>query len=115
MNELELNFTIFTPTHETIDNSILYEIRKELSRLLHQHGFGSSIEINGDRFINEYAIPSTDAFFEPENDFFIAFTWMYPLAHGDIRGIVEELLPDFTNYVMGLNQTLMIHSRMVFT
>lgn len=114
MNELELNFTIFTPNHDTIDNSIIYEIRKELSRLLHQYGFGSSIELNDDRFMNEYAIPSTDAYFEPENDLFIAFTWLYPLAHGDIRSITEELLPDFTNYVMGLNQQLIIHTRLFF-
>ena len=115
MDHIDLNFLFHDHDHpdRVFSNNQLYEIRREVSRMMEEAGFGAQMENGPEKFGNTWAIPIDDTFFLPENHLFIAFTWRAPLAHGDLTTLVREGIPRLTEFVHA-NFDIRVLSRLIF-
>ena len=101
MDHIDLNFMFFDRNNpdRPFSNQQLFEIRREVSRIMENAGFGASLDNGADKFANTWAMPVDDTYFIPENRLFIAFTWRAPLVHGSISHLVTDGIPHLIDFV----------------
>ena len=94
-----LSFQFLYRTHDPIENHVVYNIRKDIANMMRDCEFGEVLEQDESKFINEYAIPTTDDLFIPENDLFISFAFELPLRHGNLARLLVEEIPQFYRHI----------------
>lgn len=91
--QIEITFTFFQTANEPIPNHTRTEIRREVANVFQNSEFGVVEEFGDDKFVNRFAVPLTDNYFEPENELFMSFVFAYPFAHGNFGALVSENIP----------------------
>lgn len=98
---MEISLTFFNRFHTPLENNVQYEIRREVSRVLHHYNFGDSVEIENDKFVNTFLVPTQDRYYEIENDLFISFTIddLRIENQGNLAGFLIEGIPQLQFWI----------------
>lgn len=97
--QIEISFTFFHQDNHPISNDLLFELRREVANVFQNSDFGVVEEFENDKFINTFAVPFTDNYFQPENELFISYVFAFPFAHGNFAALVSENIPRIYNFL----------------
>lgn len=115
MREFGARFIFHGGKGNRLSDALMYDIRREVSRLLQICEFGASME-NGNRgFDNQYAVPSIDQYDPQSDELHISYYWAFPLVpgHGDLWRLNSVGVPDLHIYCENLNVKLTFHTLLV--
>ena len=102
-------FNAYHQNHPTAE--VLFQLRREVARILEQSEFGDIIEItNEHRFQNFYATPSIDFFDEDTDSLHISYFMPYPLIHGNLYELYSNQLPQLQEFAENMNMPLTFHT-----
>lgn len=90
MSQLNLNLEIFGAR---MSNDVQYQIRKCIAYALHHAEFGDVIEVEGKYFINRFAIPVINEYYNGDNLLLIAYNFHLPLEHGNLAIFSHNTIP----------------------
>jgi len=114
MRDFGLRFIFRGTINHRIDQTAIYEIHREISRILEASGFGESVEVEGN-FRNTYAIPSIDAY-DPETDeLHISYYFNFPIPHGqgELWTLHSRYIPELHNWTENLGLSLRFHTILI--
>ncbi len=106
MREIGAVFVFKSNTDNLIPNQTLFELRREIARIMRDCEFGDIVEITPETFSNTFAHPNIDQFFPVENELHISYHWIFPLQHGNLMRIIYEEVPELHNFANRLGLVL---------
>lgn len=97
MTEIDVHFVIFYPEHTPISNHTLYEVRREITTMLRDCGFGeiTPSPTEPDKFTNTFAIPIEDQYLD--NELSILFSFNMNENMNNNRNLSLERIQDLHN------------------
>lgn len=96
---------IFEGTKDhVLSDAIVYNLRREVSRMLEQSDFGDSIENHDKGFDNSFAVPAIDEFIANRDELRISYMWLFPLTSpGDLWHLQSVSVPELHAFAENLN------------
>ena len=113
MPNISFSFTVSSQFHNNLSNHEIFAIRREIANIMEFSEFGRVTEIDVDKFANVFATPTTDAYFQPENELFVSYSFNFPLEHGNIPVLIMQGFPRLKQ-IIEEQLNLEVISRVVF-
>lgn len=83
----------------SLSDALVYDLRREVSRMFEKAGFGDSIENQQKCFDNPYAVPAIDEFLTNTDELHISYMWLYPLnIPGNLITLQSACVPELHSY-----------------
>lgn len=88
MPHLQLSYTFYNLENRSLNNDTIFRLRRKIALMFLNSDFGEIMD-NGNKFVNLYAIPTDDNYYEPENELFICYNFNLPLQHGNLSSLLN--------------------------
>ena len=114
MRDFGLRFIFRGTAGHRLGQTELYEIHREVSRILELSGFGDAIENEG-VFRNRYLAPAIDAFDEEIDELHISYYVNFPIprGQGDIWLLHSRYIPELHGWVENQGLFLRFHTILI--
>ena len=108
MTEVRISFSFYVSNNRRVvmENSVRHQMRKMVAEMMRDSGFGAVQEADDDKFVNEYAIPLQDQYYDMDAELFIVYSFVWPLHDGNYARLVSEGIP---NLIANVNNEHHIH------
>lgn len=115
MRDFGLRFIFRGTVGHRLGQTELYDIHREVSRILELSGFGESMESEGGRFTNRYLAAAIDAYDPEIDELHISYYLNFPVpqGQGDIWLLHSRYIPELHGWVENQGLILRFHTILI--